>query len=308
MPIRLFVMVFVLMSRSLGIAKEPTPANNRADDEIEDVTKLPAFEVKGTRMEDFGFRFWGLLSPFGTSYVVVTEVFPNTAASKAGLRPGELIVKINGKSMSVLSKMRKLQKMQDLKWAELEAGKKSVTYSLEVRAPGAADSRTVTMVIPSPAPHWGSQKWNSPKGRIPAVVKEAGPLAALTSKVLDNGIWSVCRDSPFLDAAPFYKSPILGYEWSIVQPSGTHRIWVSQQRGKTEILLEYRLPEAGAGLLLTSPSGTLNKARCFAPKKEGKRRELSPEEVRAQFAAEIDFWLTKVGRGTGRWPFEALSG
>ena len=36
--------------------------------------------------------------------------------------------------------------------------------------------------------------------------------------------------------------------------------------------------------------------------------EIPPEEVRAEFEAEIDFWLTKIGRGTGRWPFEALEG
>ncbi len=302
-PIRLFVFLFGLMSGSLGFA-----ADEAADREIEDVTILAPFQVKGARMEDFGVRIGGQIAIPGPSFVMVSEVFPNTAAAKAGLRPGELISKIDGKSVWVFSAIFKLHKMQERKWAELEAGKKSVTWTMEVRAPGAADSRTVTMVIPSPAPHWGSEKWSMPEGRIPAVVKEAGPLAALTREVLDNGIWSVSRDSSFLDAAPFYKAPILGYEWRIVQPSGTHRIWVTQQRGKTEITLEHRSPELESGRFLTSPSGAMDKARCVAPKKEGKRREFSAEEVRAEFQAEIDFWLTKVGRVTGRWPFEALSG
>lgn len=307
-PIRLFAVSLLLTTGPLGLAKNLAPADSGAGDEIEDVTKLAPFEVKGARLEDFGFRTWGMLAIPGTSYVIVTEVFPNTPASKAGLRPGELILRIDGRSMWFISMMTKLPKMQELKWAELEAGKKSVAYSLEVRAPGAADSRTVTMVMPSPPPHWGSQKWTAPEGRMSAVVTEPGPLAVLSRKALDNGIWSVSKESSFLDAAPFYKDPILGYEWRIVQPSGTHRIWVTQQRGRTEILLEHRSPETGVSLFLTAPSGALDKASCLAPKKEGKRRQFSPEEIRSQFSAEIDFWLTKVGQVTGRWPFEALSG
>lgn len=280
--------------------------------EIEDVMVLAPYEVKGVRMEDFGFRVLsevviGIALP-GSSYAMVTEVFPNTAADKAGLRPGELISKIDGKSMSKLSMAIKLPKMQDRKWAELETGKKSVTYSLEVRAPGTKVSRTVTMVIPSPAPHWGSEKWTTPAGRTPAVVSEAGPLAALAREVMNNGIWAVLQETSFFGAASSRKAPILGYAWNIVLPSSKHRIWVTQQRGKTEIILECRSSKTNSSLFLTSPSGVMDKAHCLAPKKDGKRLEFSTEEVSAQFQAEIDFWLTKVGRVTGRWPFEALSG
>jgi hypothetical protein len=132
---------------------------------------------------------------------------------------------------------------------------------------------------------------------MPAVVKEAGPLAALAREVLDNGIWSGSYNHS-------------GYEWRIVRPSGTHRIWVTQQHGKTEISLEHRSPslELESSNFHTSPSGALDNGRCAAPKVKGKRREFSAEEVRAEFEAEIDFWLHKVGRVTGRWPFEALSG
>lgn len=52
----------------------------------------------------------------------------------------------------------------------------------------------------------------------------------------------------------------------------------------------------------------MDEGRSTAPKIKGKRREIPPEEVRAEFEAEIDFWLHKVGRVTGRWPFEALVG
>ena len=300
-PLCRFVCWLVLMSGSLGWAQEPAPADDAAGEELEDVTILAPFQVKGVRMEDFGVRFNGTISiPPGPSFLMVSEVFPNTAAAKTGLKPGELVDKIDGKAvsmMTIFSIATKPQKLPQRKWAELEAGKKSVTLSLEVRAPGAKESRTVNLAIPSPAPHWGDEKWSAPVGRLPAVVKEAGPLATLAREVLDNGIWSGSYN-------------YTGYEWRIVQPAGTHRIWVTQQHGKTEIRLEHRSPspELESSNFLTSPSGTMDEGRCVGRKKKGKRREYSAEEVRAEFEAEIDFWLNKVGRVTGRWPFEALSG
>lgn len=143
----------------------------------------------------------------------------------------------------------------------------------------------------------------APEGRVPAVVKEEGPLAALAREVLDNGIWSN-------RAIWSGQANSLGYEWRIVQPAGTHRIWVTQSRGKTEITLEHHSPsrELEGSSFLTSPSGAMDAGRAVAPKIKGKRREISGEEVRAEFESEIDFWLHKVGRVTGRWPFEALSG
>jgi len=249
------------------------------------------------RMEDLGFRYNVMIRIPGADTVTVSEVFPNTAAAKAGLKPGDLIEKIDGKAVSVWSMGFKPNKLQQRKWAELEAGKKSVTLTMVVRSPETKESRMVTLTLPSAPPRWGSDKWSPPEGRTPAVVKEEGPLATLAREVLDNGIWSGRPDN-------------LGYEWRIVQPAGTHRIWVTQQHGKTEITLEHRSPspELEAGSFLTSPSGAMDKGHCVAPKIKGKRREFSAEEVRVEFEAEIDFWLHKVGRVTGRWPFEALSG
>lgn len=275
----------------------PLVAQDAAERPLEDVTILAPFSVKGERMEDFGFRYNVTIAIPGPNSVTVSEVFPNTAAAKAGLRPGDQIFKIDGKSVSAWAAVFKPNKIQQQKWAELAAGKPKVTLTMEVRARKEKESRTVVLTFPSPAPHWGSDKWSAPEGRTPAVVTETGPLAALAREVLDNGIWSWRRDA-------------LGYEWRIVQPAGTHRIWVTQHDGKTEITLEHRSPspELESSRFLTSPSGAMDEGRSVAPKIKGKRREISAEEVRAEFEAEIDFWLHKVGRVTGRWPFEALAG
>lgn len=304
--LRGLVFVLGLVSGALHAAEE-TPER-----ELEDVTTLPPFSVKGARLEDFGFRLSVTIQIPGPDFAIVSEVFPNTAAAKAGLKPGDQISKIDGKPVSVWSLAFKPQKIQQRKWVELAAGKKSVALELEVHPfqrgirppPPTKDLRTVTLVIPFPAPHWGSEKWNAPEGRTPAMVDEAGPLAAIAREVLDNGIWSMVWRATTPGDAP---GPLLGYEWRIVQPAGIHRIWVTQQRGKTEIELEHRSPETGRSEFLTSPSGAMESAR-FSPPKKQKRKVVPPEEVRAEFEAEIDFWLHRVGRVTGRWPFEALSG
>ncbi len=268
------------------------------EDEIktfEDVTVLPPVVVKGAPVEDFGFRLNVTVRIPGTDTVIISEVFPNTASSKAGLKPGDRILKIDGKRPSAVSLGLNPHRLQERKWKELQSGKKSVSMVLDIQSKGSTTSRTVTLVIPSAPPRWGSPKWCAPEGRVPSMVNEAGPLAALARDVLDHGIWSASYGH-------------LGYEWRIVQPAGGHRIWVAQKDGKTEITLEHRSPEIGECSFQTSPSGALGHARCAAPKRKGKRQEYSAEEVRALFQAEVDFWLTKVGRVTGRWPFEALSG
>ena len=279
------------MGGSLGWAQEA------ADRPMEDVTILPPFTVKGDRPEDLGIRFSGQVGiPTSNNRLMVAEIFPNTAAAKAGLRPGEWIDKIDGKTVgftTILSMGFKPQKLQERLWAELARGQKSVTVTMEVRASKAQESRTVTLTLPSPAPRWGSEKWSAPEGRAPAVIKEAGPLAALAREVMDNGIWSGAYDNS-------------GYEWRIVQPSDGRRIWVSQRDGKTVIKLEHRSPATGQSAFSTSPSGAMESGWCYPPKQ--KKRLENTEEVRAQFETEIDFWLHKVGRVTGRWPFEALSG
>lgn len=309
-----FVFWAALTGGISGVAQEVETTEEVANRKIDDVTILPPFKVKGVRLEEFGFRLsvnltFGLMLPLEQHSAQVSEIFPNTAAAKAGLRPGDFIERIDGKSLSLsraISLGTKPQKLQERKWAELQAGKKNATLALQVHAPGEKASRTVTLIIPSPPPHWGSEQWIAPEGRTPAVVKEAGPLEALARNVLDNGIWSMAEMSSINGA----RVPVLGYEWRIVQPSGSHRIWVTQQQGKTEITLEHRpaSPELEFSSFSTSTSGAMDKGRCLAPKIKGKRRKFAADEIRAEFEAEIDFWLNKVGRVTGRWPFEALSG
>ena len=291
-PMRRLVTVILLANGPLGVAQEA------GEHPLEDVTILPPFSVKGDRMEDLGVRFNITVGiPTSVNRLMVCEVFPNTAAAKAGLRPGDLVQKIDGKSVgltTILSVGFKPQKLQERLWAELARGKKNVTLTMEVRTPKATESRTVTLVLPSPPPHWGSDKWSAPEGRAAAVVKEAGPLASLAREVLDNGIWS----------GGFTQE---GYEWRIVQPAMGRRISVTQQNGKTEITLERRSGETGESRFFTSPSGALESGWGYPPKKQ-KQKKIPDEELRAQFEVELDFWLHKVGRVTGRWPFEALSG
>ena len=90
--IRLSAFLLVLSSGVVAFAQAP------ADRELEDVTILPAFSVKGDRMEDLGVRFNITIGiPTSLNALTVSEVFPNTAAAKAGLRPGERVEKIDGK-------------------------------------------------------------------------------------------------------------------------------------------------------------------------------------------------------------------
>lgn len=290
---RLPLLAFTLLS-----AVAPLGAQEAAYRMLDDVTLLPAFSVKGERMEDLGVRFNITIGiPTSLNALTVAEVFPNTAAAKAGLRPGERVEKIDGKTVgltTIISVGFKPQKLQQRLWDELARGKKTVSVTMEVRAPHAKETRPVTLTLPSPAPHWGSEKWSAPEGRLPSVVKEPGPLAALAREVLDNGIWS----------GGYERS---GYEWRIVQPTLGHRIWVTQQGGKTEITLERQSAESGHSRFVTSPSGAMESGWGYPPKKQ-KQKAIPPEELRAQFEAEMDFWLHHVGRVTGRWPFEALSG
>ena len=51
-------------------------------------------------MEELGMRFSATIGiPSSNNSLTVSEVFPNTPAAKAGLRPGERVEKIDGKSV-----------------------------------------------------------------------------------------------------------------------------------------------------------------------------------------------------------------
>jgi S1-C subfamily serine protease len=90
---------FPLFASAILMLADPlvAAAQEAAERPLEDVTILPPFSVKGDRMEDLGVRFNGQFGiPTSLTMLSVAEVFPNTAAAKAGLRPGERIEKIDG--------------------------------------------------------------------------------------------------------------------------------------------------------------------------------------------------------------------
>ena len=315
-------------------------AEAEPENEIGDVTKMAAFSVNGERLEDFGFRvsrgydaersgrFWPVSTP------VVDVLLPNTAATKAGMRPGDRIVSSDGQSTagSIFS-ANKWRRIQEKKWAEVAAGKKNVTWTLEVETAGTKERRTLKLVVPTPSPHWGASVWSAPEDRRPATVPEAGPLAERAKQILDHGIWILLRasyvrgfDLPISAQRPYF----LAYEWMLPGGGGAHFIYVSQQRGRTDIIFEVIsihgamqastvAPAAATGTLaspttvfalesrsyLTSPSGALEKAWLLP--RGGKQREIPLEEAREEFQAEMDFWLTKVGKVSPRWPLGLIA-
>jgi hypothetical protein len=298
-----------LFTATTIIATE-TEAADQNDDPPEDVTKLAAFDVKADRLEDFGFRAHGFLgNPFGTGIITVSTVYPNTAAAKAGLQPGDRIVKSDGRSANFsLFSINKWEKFRRQKWAAVAAGKKNVTWVLEVQTPDTREPRTVTMMVPTPPPHWGSSKWQPPLGRAPAKVTETGPLADYSRIVLDNGVWIYFEGQALGLTDRQSRSvvngghPFRGYQWQLRAGDRVHTIFVSQERGRTDIVLQTFSRDTGHYEFLTSPSGALEKAR-FQPWRR-RPRELELDEARAQFAAELDFWLTKVGKVSERWPLQ----
>ncbi|MEO6567781.1 MAG: PDZ domain-containing protein, partial [Opitutaceae bacterium] len=150
------------------------PANN------DDIISLAGYNAKADRIEDFGIRvessFYSkppkttagffLLAKF---VPIITAVVPNTAAAKAGLRPGDRILKSEGQvtvgGAFSTGRLGKWYKIQKKKWAEVAAGKKNVTWTLEIETPATKKVRTVKLVVPTPPPHWGASIWRAPEGR-----------------------------------------------------------------------------------------------------------------------------------------------
>lgn len=280
----------------------------------DDVNSLAAYNVKADRVEDFGFRvMWHLGDLTKSTLGFVVAVLPNTAADKAGLRVGDVVLKSDGKSATVtLFSMGKWEKLERQKWAQVAAGKTHVTWELEVRRPGETETRVVKMAVPTPAPHWGASKWQRPAGRAEIGALEPGPLGERGRTVLEHGVATmlVWERAQFLGATPWWGQPdreqakalLLGCEWSLKEAGRMHRFFVSQQRGRTEILLEVSGSDTALSLYLTSPSGGLEKA--WARPARGKGREIALTEARGGFQAEVEFWLARVGQGSGRWPLE----
>jgi hypothetical protein len=281
------------------------PTQEIEDDDPADVTKMAAFSVTADRLESFGFRVGGKLTgPFSSSLPTVSAVYPNTAAAKAGLRPGDRVLKTDGASAAVtLLSLSKWRKLHAKKAAEIAAGKRSVTWTLEVESPDGKERRTVRMSVPTAPPRWGATKWQPPAGRSPATV-EPGPLAQRSQVVLENGIWANGRFPTLLGLNTPTPTPLLGYEWSLTVAGQGHRIFVTQQRGRTDVVLTRFQPDRGYDTFLTSPSGALEKAM-YQPLRE-RAREMPLDESREQFKQALDFWLSRVGRVSDRWPLEVL--
>lgn len=321
---------------------EPVPAGEApAESEgaaTDDVISLAAYNVKSDRIEDFGLRVASARYPgsprqptslttvwFAKYAPEVTAVVPNTAATRAGLQPGDRILKSEGRStIGGPFSRNQWDKLQQRKWAEVAGGKRNVTWTLEVETPATKLVRTVKLVIPTPPPHWGASIWHGPEGRSPSTVVEAGPLAERSRAVLDNGIWTLL-DWPFASVmgdniTPRSEPTGTGYAWELGNfREGSHRIIVTQLRGHTRVFLETASPATDRRIYLTSPSGVLEKAWRWnrqaniavmraKPEIAAKAGEISLEEARVGFEHELDLWTTKVEKVSARWPFEVKPG
>jgi hypothetical protein len=166
----------------------PNASPARDDSDEEPIFSLGAYNVKADRIEDFGLRvrsepYVGSDPNLATMWFarfspMITAVVPNTAAAKAGLQPGERILKSDGRSTVggpfSTGKFGQWAKSQKKKWAEVAAGKTDVIWTLEVEAPGTRAVRTVRLIVPTPPPRWGASVWQPPKGRTPSTVAEPG--------------------------------------------------------------------------------------------------------------------------------------
>ena len=338
-PLRLAVVAIVLSGSCYAAAAESKVA---APDTAGGPVRLAAFNVKGEMLEDFGFRVspdFGAVRSKGAGWgctPVVDMVLPNTAASKAGVRPGDRIVVADGEETgSWTSALRKWRGIQKKKWAEVEEGKGGVIWTLQVETAGTLAMRTVTLQLPTPAPHWGSTVWRAPADRRTVVVTEPGPLAERAQQVLNNGIWMVLRASyvngfklPVDAAHPHF----LCYQWTLWSGSTGHRMYVSQQRGRTDIILEAIAKDNSSSIFsgitpaatpdqtlssattalaidsrtyLTSPSGVLEMA--WRLPRSNHQEEIPRGLASAGFEAEVDFWLTKVGKVSSLWPLGVIA-
>lgn len=310
-------LVFAAAGLMIPCQGAETAEEDKDDDDGEDLVMLSAYNVKADRIEDFGVRVWGTTyyrgpeKTFWPKFMpMISAIVPNTAASKAGLKPGEYIIRADGQSMRQgLFSMGKWRKTQAKKWAEVNSGKKNVTWTLELQSPATKATRTVKLVVPTPPPHWGASTWRAPEGRTPSVVTEPGPLAERARTIFDNGVWALL-DWRFERVLGLRFAPgeePTGYEWRIGnRQEGLHRIFVTQFRGHTDVFLETSSRATGSRIYLTSPSGALEKAWHW-PRK-GKSGEAPLEEAREGFEHELDFWTTKVEKVSARWPMEVKPG
>jgi hypothetical protein len=320
----------------------PAAAGDAAESaaDSDEIVSLAAYNVKADRIEDFGLRIDSAPYPdasrrltnatlwFAKFAPQIVSVVPNTVAEKAGLQPGERILKSDGRStvggLFSTGKFGQWSKSQKKKWADVAAGKTNVTWTLEVQSPATKAVRTVKLAVPTPPPRWGASIWRTPPSRRPSVVAESGPLAERSRAVLDNGI-AVLLGWPLSIAAAGNVSPgsqplVTGYEWRIESGRRLHRMVVTQVRDRTLVFLELASPETGNRIYLTSPSGVLEKTwlwgrgqniavmKAGTPEAAARAGEVKLEDARLGFAHELDLWTTKVRKLSPRWPMEVIPG
>jgi hypothetical protein len=333
--ISLVLRAVLLMSCVASSSAEMASMPETKDKTIE----MPALKIVGDPVEDFGFRVSPVFDPrrsagFLRYYTpVVDTVIPNTAASKAGLRPGDRIVLADNMPTGGSSRaLREWQRLQKRKWAEIETGATRVTWTLVAESLWAPeDSRLVRLELPTPPPHWGATVWQAPRDRKSVTVPEPGPLAARAEEILNNGIWMILRETyqKGLDLPTDTANPMfLCFQWTLWDARGGHRMWVSRQRGRTDIIFEVITRSNNQGLFgastpsrtpdhslasavttlatrgvayLTSPSGRLEKAV-----KLGQEEELPLGAASVGFHAEMDFWLSQVGKTSPLWPLGVI--
>ena len=95
------------------------------------------------------------------------------------------------------------------------------------------------------------------------------------------------------------RSFYFGFQWSV----GAGRTFVvSQVRGHTDIILQ-----DGRTYYLTSPAAQLERAvRNERVPQLDPWREIRLSEAEAAFRTEVDFWLSRVGKVSERWPLELI--
>lgn len=334
---RLFAATLAHFITGNAVSQESTSPTAAPTEVDEHIVQVEAFKVTGERLEDFGFRVSHSFDSFRSKLLnrvytpVVDVVLPNTAASKAGIRPGDRIISSDGESaVCDTPALREWRTIQKRKWSDVATGIAGATWTLQVETAGTGEIRTVIMDLPTPPPHWGSSKWRAPQDRTPLVISEGGPLAERAEQVFNNGIWTLLRESytrglqlPTNAAQPYF----LCYQWTLWGESGGHRMYVSQQRGRIDIVLEAiqqeqrslfsgpatkKSPDRNLSsettvfavrgqAYLTSPSGELLRAHTLTGQKE-----ISLEAARSGFEEELNFWRTKVGKKSDLWPLEII--
>jgi hypothetical protein len=294
-----------LLSAGCFLADGELGAQAQLADENERVIVMEAFKISPGPKENFGLQ----VQPgryAARRIVQIIAVVPNTAAAKAGLKPGDTIVTSDG--LPVEQVREHDGSGRDVAWrgfyvppqkrvALAEGG--HVSWLLEVQSyPPRGATRKVILALPTEPPHWGAKTWVPPEGRVAATIPESGPLAERAREVLDHGVAVMLRDDLARNLPR--RTYFCGYQWSVDEG---RTLFVSQARGRTDIILQ-----SGGTYYLTSPAGVLEGAvRNERVPQLDPWKTISLSQARAGFDREVDFWLNKVGKVSSRWPLELMA-